>query len=180
MGDRRGFTDPAFVRSARGQGEPAREPRRERPSSAGSPVTGVLVRLALVGALAYLGALTLAGALSAPMQPLVTGSPILSWLYRRFGAGDAERILAGVELGTALLLAVRPVAPRLSIAGSVLAIFFFLGSLSLVLTTPGSFTTMPGLWIPLPSPTAAFLMKDVFLLGASVWTLAEAVHAAGR
>jgi hypothetical protein len=37
---------------------------------------------------------------------------------------------------------------------------------------------VPGFPLPLPSASGGFLIKDVFLLGAAIWTTGEALRAA--
>jgi uncharacterized membrane protein YkgB len=56
----------------------------------------------------------------------------------------------------------------------------FLSTLSLLFSTPGLWHFAE--WHPLPATTAdgGFLMKDVFLLGAALWTAGEALRAARR
>lgn len=71
----------------------------------------------------------------------------------------------------ALLLAIRPFAPRLSLAGSVGAVAMFLTTLSFLLSTPGSWKVVDGLLIPVGP--GFFVLKDVVLLGAALWTAAD-------
>ena len=60
--------------------------------------------------------------------------------------------------------------------GSALAILLFLGTLSFLFTTPGVADAGAG-GFPALSMTGQFLLKDLVLLGASVWTLGEALRA---
>jgi len=53
----------------------------------------------------------------------------------------------------------------------------FLITLTFVLTTPGVW--QPGYGFPFPSPMPGqFLLKDLMLLGAAIWTAGEALRAA--
>lgn len=72
-----------------------------------------------------------------------------------------------MELIIALLIVVRRWAPRASAIGSTAAIGTFLVTLSFLVTTPNA------------GDSAGFLLKDLTLLGAALWTAGEAFEAAG-
>ena len=94
------------------------------------------------------------------MQPLVANSPLMFWLYRIFS-------LQGVSN-----MALRPLSARLSLIGSTGAIITFVLTVSFLLSTPGAFEFSHG--FPLLGDAGQFLIKDLVLLGASIWTAAEA------
>ncbi len=78
-----------------------------------------------------------------------------------------------VGLALALLIAARPFSPRASAIGSLGAIAMFLTTLSFLLTTPGVW--QPNYGFPsLSGSPGQFLIKDVVLLGAAIWTAGEA------
>jgi reactive chlorine resistance protein C len=58
------------------------------------------------------------------------------------------------------------VAPRLSMFGSLMAAFAMLNTLSFLFTTPG-----------LDARGSGFLIKDIMLMGAAIWSAAEASSA---
>ena len=66
----------------------------------------------------------------------------------------------------ALLIVVRRWSPRASAIGSTAAIGMFLVTLSFIFTTPNL------------GEGAGFLLKDLTLLGAALWTAGEAFDAA--
>ena len=84
-------------------------------------------------------------------------------------------LLGVVEVATAALLAVKPWAPRLSAVGSVMAIGLFVATFTFLFTTPGVFEASAG-GFPVLSSTGQFLIKDVALLGASIWTLGDGLR----
>jgi uncharacterized membrane protein YkgB len=51
----------------------------------------------------------------------------------------------------------------------------FAVTVSFLFTTPGSFTVVDGLWVP--GGAGGFLIKDLTLLGAALYTAAEARRA---
>ncbi len=56
----------------------------------------------------------------------------------------------------------------------------FLTTFSLLVTTPGVWEHVPGFPIPVPGALGAFLLKDVFLLGAAIWSAGEAFGGVSR
>ncbi|MDQ3486625.1 MAG: DUF417 family protein, partial [Acidobacteriota bacterium] len=94
-----------------------------------------------------------------------------------FGLRTLASLIGITEIVLGLLIATRPFAPRVSAMGSLGAVGVFLITLTFVLTTPGVW--QPGYGFPYPSPMPGqFLLKDVLLLGAAIWTAGEAMHAA--
>jgi reactive chlorine resistance protein C len=104
------------------------------------------------------------------IQPLVEQSPFLAWLYPMLGLRGTSALIGVIELLTAGLIAVRPWAPRLSGYGSMIAAATFLITLSFLFSTPGALSPF--------SPLSGFLLKDILLLGAALFTAAEALRAA--
>jgi reactive chlorine resistance protein C len=92
------------------------------------------------------------------IQPLVSHSPFMGWLYSLFSVETFSLILGVVEVLTALLLVVKPWYPTVSLLGSVLAIVLFVSTLTFVITTPGVGEASAG-GFPLLSMTGQFLIK---------------------
>jgi uncharacterized membrane protein YkgB len=138
----------------------------------------LILRYGLVLILGYFGAFKFTTAEAHAIQPLLEHSPLLSWLYDLTDVRGASRLIGLAELAIAGLIVLRPWAPKLSAAGSLLAIGMFLTTLSFLVTTPGLWQPVEG--FPAPSEAAAFILKDVFLLGAAVWTAAEALDVRSR
>ncbi len=67
---------------------------------------------------------------------LIEHSPLMSWVYHVFSVTSGAAVLGTMEIVAALLIAWRPVWPRVSAAGSALAVVLFLGTLSFLLSTP--------------------------------------------
>ncbi len=107
------------------------------------------------------------------IQPLVTHSPLLSWLNHLVSERAFGRGLGTCELAIAILIALRPVSAAICAIGSVGAIAMFLTTLSFLLQ-PTAWNLMLG-GFPAPSdPTGEFLLKDIVLLSAAFWSLGEA------
>ncbi|CAN5665498.1 hypothetical protein BH10ACT9_BH10ACT9_04400 [soil metagenome] len=139
-------------------------------------VGGTLARFGLVVVLAWIGLLKFTSFEAHGIEPLVTNSPFMSWVYEVFSVSTFSSLLGVVELSTAALLTVKPWWPRASAVGSVMAIGLFAATLSFLFTTPGVGEASAG-GFPVLSMTGQFLIKDVALLGIAVWTLADALRA---
>jgi uncharacterized membrane protein YkgB len=134
-----------------------------------------LTRYGLVVVIGWIGLMKFTAFEARGIEPLVANSPFMSWLYGIFSVTTFSALLGVVEVAAAVLLAIKPWAPRLSAIGSVIAIGLFVATLSFLFTTPGIFETSQG-GFPMLSTSGQFLIKDVVLLGASVWTLADALR----
>jgi reactive chlorine resistance protein C len=142
-------------------------------------IAGALSRYGLVIVIGWIGALKFANFEAHQIQPLVANSPFMGWLYHIFPVYTFSALLGVFELTAAVLLAMKPVAPKLSIGGSVLAIVLFLSTISFLFTTPGVSEAAGG-GFPALSLTGEFLLKDVPLLGVSFWTLTDSLRAVGQ
>ncbi len=126
---------------------------------------GLVIVLLLIGVLKF----TLGEAQA--IQPLVANSPLMFWLYRIFSLQGVSNLIGLIEILVALLIALRPLSARLSFVGSIGAIITFLLTVSFLFSTPGAFQFSHG--FPLLGDAGQFLIKDLVLLGASIWTAAE-------
>ena len=88
--------------------------------------------------------------------------------------------LGVVELTVAILIAARPFMPRASALGSSLAVGMFLTTLSFLVTTPGVWAADAGGFPALSAIPGQFLIKDLALLGISLWSLGESWKASAR
>ena len=148
------------------------ESNRERTIDA----VGVLAeRYGLVIVIGAFGLLKFTNYEAQGIAPLVSESPFMSWLYDIFSVYTFSVLLGVFEVGAAVLIAVKPWWPRVSIVGSALAILLFVATISFLFTTPGAFDESVG--YPAPSLTTGFLLKDVALIGISLWTLADSLRA---
>jgi uncharacterized membrane protein YkgB len=81
--------------------------------------------------------------------------------------------LGTVEVIITVLIGLRHWSAKASALGSGLAVLMFLTTLSFVFSTPGWEPSLGG-FPALSGSVGQFLVKDVVLLGASIWTLGEA------
>jgi len=134
------------------------------------------IRYGLVLVLLWIGGMKFTAYEAEGISGFVSNSPLMWWAYQLFSKGQFSAILGGVELLTAVLIAARPFSARLSAVGSALAVGMFLTTLTFLFSTPG--VIEPSLGLPaLSAVPGQFLIKDVVLLGAALWTTGEALRA---
>ena len=136
----------------------------------------ILVRYGLVLVLLWIGAMKFTGYEAQGIQPLVQTSPLMSWLYRVLSLQGVSNLLGVTEITTALLIAAFRFVPRASAVGSALATCMFLTTLSFLFSLPGWEQSLGG--FPALSGNGGFLLKDIVLLGAAVFTLGESLRLA--
>jgi uncharacterized membrane protein YkgB len=139
-------------------------------------VGGLAARYGLVIVIAWFGGMKFTNYEAQGIAPLVSESPFTSWCYDIFSVYSFSVLLGAFEVAAAILIAVRPWWPKASVLGSLLAILLFAATISFLFTTPGVFEESVG-GFPLLSASGGFLIKDVALLGISMWTLADALRA---
>lgn len=103
------------------------------------------------------------------IRPLLDHHPLMSWMVPAFGVRGASAVIGVVELAAVVLICARRISPRWSALGSLIAAATFLVTLSFLVTTPGI--------LAFDNPFGGFLMKDLILLGAALYTAAEALQA---
>ncbi|WP_422929471.1 YkgB family protein [Singulisphaera sp. PoT] len=133
-------------------------------------------RYGLVIVLLWIGGMKFTAYEAEGIKPLVTNSPPMSWVYQVMSVRGFSSFLGVVEIVIGLLIALRPAWPLGSAVGSGLAVGMFLTTLSFLVTTPGwepSLGGFPGL----SAMPGQFLLKDLVLLGVSLFTAGEALGA---
>jgi uncharacterized membrane protein YkgB len=111
---------------------------------------------------------------------LIEHSPLMSWIYHFLSVSAVAAALGTMEIAAAVLIALRPFWPTVSAIGSALAVVLFLGTLSFLFTTPGVIATHAGPIPVLSGMPGQFLLKDLVLIGVSVWTLGDSLEARDR
>lgn len=137
-----------------------------------------IIRYGLVAVIAWIGLLKFTASEAGRIQQYVAHSPFLSWTHLVLDQRALASVFGCIEVSAALLILLRRWFPRVSAVGSVVAIGLFLTTLSFFFTTPGVGDAAAG-GFPALSPTGQFLLKDLVLLGASVWTLGDSLLAIG-
>ena len=109
---------------------------------------------------------------AAGVEPLMAHSLLLFWVDPLLGIRGGSALIGVIEIAIGLAIAARHFAPKVAVWGSLGAAFALVNTLSFLFTTPG---------LDPQSSDAGFLLKDLTLLGAALWSAAEANGAvAGR
>ena len=142
-----------------------------------SGITGLghrVLRYGLALVIGWIGMMKFTGYEAQGIEPLVAHSPFMGWMYHILTVRQFSDGLGVVEVGIAILIALRPWSRKASAIGSALAVLMFLTTLSFLFSTPGWEATLGG-FPALSGAVGQFLIKDVVLLGAAVWSLGEAL-----
>jgi uncharacterized membrane protein YkgB len=134
-----------------------------------------LTRFGLVAVFVWIGAMKFTAYEANAIQPLVANSPLMSWLYQIFSVQAFSNGLGVLEIAIGAMIAARPISAAVSAAGSALAAILFLGTLSFMLSTPPVWEATLGGFPALSVAPGQFLLKDLGLFGASIWTMGEAL-----
>ena len=148
-------------------------------SSPTTAMAALVARYALVIVIAWFGAMKFTSYESHGISHWVANSPFLSWVYNIMSIDAFGRLNGSIELIVAALLAVKPWFPKASVVCGIFASLFFVTTLSFMITTPGTGEASAG-GFPVLSADGEFLMKDIALLGLSLWLLADAIDATRR
>src|SRR5258708_17694521 len=113
---------------------------------------------------------------AAGIAPLEINSPLMNCVYYPLGERNLHNLLGVVEIALGLGIALRYVFPLVSGIASLLSVGMFLTTLSFLFTTPGWEPTLGG-FPGISAMPGQFLLKDIVLLGAAVFTASEALAA---
>ena len=134
---------------------------------------GVIVsRYGLVVILLLIGVEKFTPAEAEGIRPLIDHSPLMAWMYSVISQQLVSNLIGVIEVLVAMLMALRPLSARMSFFGSVGAT----ANISDYRQFPyhNSRRSTPGHWFPLLGDIGQFLIKDLVLLGAALWTAADA------
>ena len=132
-----------------------------------------LTRYGLVVVVGWIGLMKFTNYEAEGISGFVANSPLMSWVYGFMSVRSFSAVLGVVELTIAILIAARPFSARASALGSALAVGMFLTTLGFLVTTPGVWEPSAGGFPALSAVSGQFLIKDLALLGISLWTLGE-------
>ncbi len=136
---------------------------------------GVLIlRYGLVLVIAWIAAMKATDYEAKGIQPLVVHSLLLSWGYKIWTVRHFAMLIGTAELLIAILIALRRWSPKACAIGSGGAVLMFLTTLSFLFSTPGWEPSLGG-FPALSGDVGEFLIKDIVLLGAALWSLGESL-----
>ena len=133
----------------------------------------LVLRYGLVLVIGWIGLMKFTEYEAKGIQPLVSHSPLMSWMYGFLTVRAFSDALGAVEVAIAILIGLRHWSAKASALGSGGAVLMFLTTLSFLFSTPGWEPSLGG-FPSLSALPGQFLLKDVVLLGAAIWSLGEA------
>ena len=138
-------------------------------------IGGAVIRYGLAGVIGWIGLMKFTPVEAEAIRPLVEHSPLMSWASNAIGVRPFSNLMGIAEVTIAALITLRPFAARASALGSALAVGMFATTLSFLLTTPGVWEGSLGGFPAISVLPGQFLLKDVVLLGAALWSLGESL-----
>jgi uncharacterized membrane protein YkgB len=135
----------------------------------------LIVRYGLAIVVGWIGALKYTEYEGKEIEGLLVKCPFISWAYHLMGLRILCSVIGTTEILIAILLALRYIAPKISILGGVGAIAMFLTTVSFLFTTPGAL--QPEGFPYLSGAVGEFLIKDLVLLGAALWMTGDSLRA---
>jgi uncharacterized membrane protein YkgB len=134
-----------------------------------------VTRYAIVLVLLWIGAMKFTAYEAGAIEPLVANSPLMSWLYAVFSVQTTSNLIGAAEIAAGILIGLRPWSALACALGSLMGIATFTITLTFMLSTPGWEASLGG-FPALSVAPGQFILKDAVLLGASVWSLGEALR----
>ena len=138
-------------------------------------IGGGVSRYGLAVVLIWIGCMKFTAYEAMGITPLVSHSPFFAWMLNFMGIRTLSAGIGIIEIASGALIASRRVSPLASSIGSLLAVGTFLLTLSFLFSTPGVWAAPAGGFPALSASPGQFLIKDIVLLGASIWSLGEAM-----
>ena len=165
---------------ADGAGASAREVLvSELPAARFMRLAAIGVYYALAVIFIWFGALKFTDYEAGGIAGLILNSPFVGWWYDLLGIKGTAAMLGVVEITTGLLLGARLLSPRVSQIGAAFSALTFLITFSFFFTTPIVPEPLAGGFPALSIQLGQFLLKDLVLLAASVFLIAESTLAVG-
>lgn len=121
--------------------------------------------------LLWIGAFKFTPTESNDIAGLIKNSPLMSWMYHIFSITTTSAIIGVLEITAALAILAGNFSPRVGFWGSILCVVIFFVTSTFFLTTPDTVAKVDGVWAP--SGTGSFLIKDISILGASLFLLSH-------
>jgi reactive chlorine resistance protein C len=134
------------------------------------------LRWGLVVAIGWIAAMKVTEYEAQGIQPLIAHSPLINWMYSVWSVHHATEVIGSIEGIIVVLIALRRWSPRACAVGSAGAVLMFLTTLSFIISTPGWEPSLGG-FPALSGGVGEFLIKDLVLLGAALWSLGESLVA---
>ncbi len=135
-----------------------------------------IMRYGLIIILLWIGGMKFTAYEASGIEPLVSNSLLMAWVYNFLSVQALSNVLGVSEIIVALLMLSRPLSPKLSLLGGLGGVMMFLTTISFLFTTPGWEASLGG-FPALSVVPGQFILKDVVLLGVSLWMVGDSLTA---
>lgn len=135
----------------------------------------ILMRCALGVIFLWFGAMKFTSYEATSISPFVMNSPLVGWWHAMFGIQGTSYMLGVFEVVAGTLLLAGFVKPLLSVIGGAMGVITFLITLSFLFSTPGVAEPLAGGFPALSAAPGQFLLKDLGLLGISLFMVGESL-----
>ncbi|TAJ15136.1 DUF417 family protein [Marinilabiliaceae bacterium JC017] len=132
-----------------------------------------LLRYGLAIVLIWSGLLKFKDAEANYLRDVVANSSLFSWILKYITIYAFAQILAYLQIIAGVLIALKPVAKKLSFWGGIIAVLFMLISVSMLFTS--SYVWQSGYGFPELSKFGQSILKDTILLGAAAWCAGDSL-----
>jgi len=126
-----------------------------------------LLRYGLAIVFIWLGILKLKNSEADYMREVLSNSSLFGWSLKYITAYAFSQIVAYLQMGIGLVIALKPVARKLSFVGSLVAVVVLLLSVTTLFSS--GYVWQTGYGFPELSKLGQSILKDIVLLGAAAW-----------
>ncbi len=126
-----------------------------------------LLRYGLALTLIWIGLLKFKNSEADYLKQILADSSIFSWTLKYLTSYAFSQIIAWLQIIIGILIAIKPVARKVSFWGGLAAVLLFLFSVSALFTS--GYVWQVGYGFPELSKVGQSILKDLVLLGAAAW-----------
>jgi len=130
-----------------------------------------LLRYGLAIVFIWLGLLKLKNSEADYMREVLSNSSLFGWSLKYITPYAFSQIVAYLQMGIGLLIALKPVVRKLSFISSLIAVVLLLLSVTMLFTS--GYVWQAGYGFPELSKLGQSILKDVVLLGAAAWCVGD-------
>lgn len=126
-----------------------------------------LLRYGLAIAFIWLGLMKLKNSEADYLKDVLSNSSVFSWMLKYITSYAFSQMVAYLQMLIGLMIALKPVARKVSFVGGIIAVVVLLLSVTTLFTS--SYVWLSPYGFPELSKLGQSILKDVVLLGAAMW-----------
>ncbi|WP_439183118.1 DUF417 family protein [Carboxylicivirga taeanensis] len=130
-----------------------------------------IFRYGLAVVFIWLGLMKLKNSEANYLRDVLSNSSLFSWMLKYITAYAFTQVVAYLQILIGVMLALKPVARKLSLVGGVLATVILFLSVTMLFTS--GYVWLAPYGFPELSKLGQSILKDVVLLGAAMWCVGD-------